>query len=192
MDNILLYLQVTLVAFLVNVIPAFVPPTWLVLSMYKVHNPALDSLWLAVFGVIGSVAGRFILYFCSKVLGKYLPHQYLDNATSLGGILGRKKRGLFSVSFIYALSPLPSNFLFITAGVSATEILPITAGFAIGRLIAYAILNHVSYTIFSIIESLGIGNMTLAIDILGVVGAVSVVFVDWKRILGKRSCTSSQ
>lgn len=192
MDNILLYLQVTLVAFLVNVIPAFVPPTWLVLSMYKIHNPALDSLWLAVFGVIGSVAGRFILYLCSKVLLKYLPHQFVDNATSLGGILSRKKRGLFSGSFIYALSPLPSNFLFITAGISATEILPITAGFALGRLISYTVLNHASYTIFSIIESLGIENMRLAIDVLGIVGAVAVVFVDWKRILGRQSCTSSQ
>lgn len=43
------YLEATFLAFLVNVIPAFAPPTWIVLSLYKINNPQFNSVALAFF-----------------------------------------------------------------------------------------------------------------------------------------------
>lgn len=181
----MLYFEVTLIAFLVNIIPALVPPTWIVLSMFKIHNPELDTLGIAVFGVVGSIVGRYVMYLYCRALGRYVPHKYGENIRYISRFLGEKKLGLFFGTFLYALSPLPSNFLFISSGVSAVEVLPVLGGFALGRLISYATLTYTSHRIFLFFDALGIRNMRLAIDVLGVVGGVAVIFIDWRKVLDK-------
>lgn len=185
LDDLLLYFEVTLIAFLVNVIPAFAPPTWIVLSMFKIHNPELDTLGIAVFGVVGSIVGRYVLYLYCRALGRYVPRKCAENISYISRFLGEKKLGLFLGTFLYALSPLPSNFLFISSGVSAVEVLPVLGGFALGRLISYASLTYTSHRIFLLFDALGVANMRLAIDVLGVVGGVAVIFIDWRKVLDK-------
>jgi membrane protein YqaA with SNARE-associated domain len=181
----LLYFEVTLIAFLVNVIPALIPPTWIVLSMFKIHNPELDTLGIAVFGVVGSIVGRYVMYLYCRALGRYVPRKYGENIRYISRFLGEKKLGLFFGTFLYALSPMPSNFLFISSGVSAIEVLPVLGGFALGRLLSYTILTYTSHRIFLFLDALGIWNMRLVIDVLGVVGGVAVIFIDWRKVLDK-------
>ena len=181
--DLLLYFQVTLIAFVVNVIPAFVPPTWIVLSMFKIHNPELDTLVIAGFGVVGSIVGRYVLYLYSKVFGRFVPSKYGDNIRYISRFLGQRKLGLFLGTFLYALSPLPSNFLFISSGISAVEVLPVLGGFALGRIISYAALIHASHRVFLFFDTLGLENIRLAVDVLGVVGGIAVVLIDWRKVL---------
>jgi len=176
------YVEVTLIAFLVNVIPAFAPPTWIVLSLYEINNPQLNSLALAFFGVVGSVAGRFVMYLYSKALGKHIPQKHADNLDYFRRLIGDKKLGLFFGTFIYSLGPLPSNFLFIASGISGMEILPVIAGFALGRVISYASLAYASSKAFVFFKFLGVENVRHAADLLGIVGAVSIVFIDWRKV----------
>ena len=183
--DLLLYFQVTLIAFVVNVIPAFVPPTWIVLSMFKIHNPELDTMGIASFGVAGSIVGRYVLYLYCKVFGRFVPSKYGDNVRYISKFLGEKKLGLFLGTFLYALSPLPSNFLFISSGISAVEVLPVLGGFALGRIISYAALIHVSHSVFLFFDSLGLENMRLALDVLGIVAGFAVVLIDWRKVLEK-------
>ena len=181
----MLYFEVILVAFLVNVIPALAPPTWVVLSMYKIHNPNLDTLGIAFSGVLGTIAGRYVMYLYCRAFGTYVPRKYVGNIGYISRFLGEKKLGLFLATFLYALSPLPSNFLFISSGISAVEVLPVLGGFAVGRLISYASLTYASHRIFLFLDALEIRNVRLAIDVLGVVGGVSVIFIDWRKMLEK-------
>jgi membrane protein YqaA with SNARE-associated domain len=179
------YVAVTLIAFLVNVIPAFAPPTWIVLSLYKINNPQLNSLVLAFCGVIGSIAGRFVMYLYSRVLGKYIPQKQADNLNYFRRFIGEKKLGLFLGTFIYSLGPFPSNFLFIASGISGIEILPVLAGFALGRIISYASFVYISFRAFVFFEFFGIETVRYIADLLGILATVCVIFIDWRKVLEK-------
>lgn len=185
-EGVLGYLEATVLVFLVNVIPAFAPPTWIVLSLYKINNPQCNSLVLAFFGVIGSVAGRFVMYRYSRAVGGYIPQKYADNLSYFRKFIGEKKLGLFFGTLIYSLGPFPSNFLFIAFGVSSAEVLPVLGGFALGRAISYASLVYASFRVFVFFEFFGVENVRYVADLLGIVAAVSIIFINWRRVVERK------
>lgn len=185
-EELLGYLGATFLALLVNVIPAFAPPTWIVLSLYKINNPQLNSLALAFFGVIGSVAGRFVMYLYSRALGGYIPQKYADNLNYFRKFIGENKLGIFLGTLIYSLGPFPSSFLFIAFGVSSAEVLPVLAGFALGRTISYASLVYASFKAFVFFEIFGVENVRYVTDVLGILAAVSIIFIDWRKVIEKK------
>ena len=179
------YIEVTFIAFLVNVAPAFVPPTWIVLSLYGINHPELNSLALSLFGVIGSVAGRFLVYLYSKPLKKYLPQKQADNINYFKRLLEGRRWSRFLGSFIYSLGPFPSNFLFVSSGISGIEILPVLAGFAVGRAVSYTSLVYASYKAFFLLEIFGLKRIRFLADLLGILAALSIVFINWKKLFKK-------
>lgn len=181
-DNFLNYLEVILLSFVVNVVPAFVPPTWLALTIYHLNHPLLDTPIVALAGVAGSVGGRLVMYYYSKILGKYMPSKYADNLKSFRGFLEKRKRGLFFGTLIYSLGPLPSNFLFIAAGIARTEILPVLGGFALGRGISYILLIYASLHVFSVMELVGGLYVKELVNVLGIIAGLAIVFVDWRKL----------
>jgi membrane protein YqaA with SNARE-associated domain len=180
------YLEVILIAFLVNLVPAFAPPTWVVLSVYQVNHLELNSLGIATFGVIGSVAGRFVMYQYSALVGRHVPRKQADNLRHFRELVEEKRLGLFFGTLVYSLSPLPSNFLFIASGASEMELLPVIGGFAIGRFISYSFLVYASSRAYAALFGIfDVAHARLAADILGIVMAVSPAFVDWSKIFDR-------
>lgn len=186
-DDVLSYLEVTLLSFLVNVIPAFAPPTWMVLSLYQIDHPLLNTPIVAFLGVVGSVGGRFVMYYYSRILGKYIPNKYADNLKAFKGFVEERKLGLFFGTFIYSLGPLPSNFLFIASGITRTELLPVLGGFAVARGVSYVLLIYASLGVLSFLELLGGSYVKHIVNVIGVVAGVTVVFVDWRKLCRKKT-----
>ena len=177
------YLYITLFSFVVNVIPALVPPTWAILSLYKINNPAINTLLLAFFGVIGSVTGRYVMYRYSHFFGRYIPKSDAENLNYFRKLVGDKGFGLFFGTFLYSLSPLPSNFLFIAFGLSGVNIPLVLLGFGLGRFLSYSLLVGVSFRSFSFISDFfDIPYLKLAVDIMGIIFAISIVFIKWKKL----------
>jgi membrane protein YqaA with SNARE-associated domain len=176
------YIQVSLVSFLLNIVPAFAPPTWIVLGLYKISYQGMNIFLLALFGVIGSVFGRLIMYYYSGALKKYLPKQNKTHLNYLRKIEKGKKLQLFIITFFYSLSPLPSNFLFITAGLSGFEILPLIAGFTFGRIASYSLLIYGEFRMAVFLERFGIGHISFIADIVGILASIMIVLIDWKKV----------
>ena len=181
-ENFLNYVEVLLLSFIVNVVPAFVPPTWMVLSIYHIDHPSLNTPIIVLLGVVGSVAGRLVMFYYSRILGKYLPSKYSENLKSFKGYVEERKRGLFLGAFIFSLGPLPTNFLFIACGIARTEILPVLGGFAIARTISYALVIYASLSIFSALSPFGGPYFKEIVNILSIIAGIGVVFVDWKKL----------
>lgn len=184
-EGLLTYFEITFISFLVNIIPAFVPPTWIILSLYKISNPELNILAIALFGVIGSVLGRLGMYYYSNVLGKYVPKSHKSNIKYIAKLVKGKKLRLFIITFLYSLSPLPSNFLFIISGISGMELFPIVLGFALGRILSYSSLVYGSFRIFNYFAELKIENLKLLADLSGILLSIIFIFVDWKKVFKK-------
>lgn len=179
------YLEVMLLAFLANVVPAFAPPTWMMLSLYHIDHSLLNTPVVVFFGVVGSVGGRFVMYYYSLLLGRYVPDKYAENLKSFRSLFEKRKFGLFIGSFIYSIGPLPSNILFIASGIARTEILPILGGFAFARGVSYMLLIYTSLRVFSFFEVLGVPYVKIIVNVLGIVAGIAVAFVDWKKFRRK-------
>lgn len=183
---LLSYIEITVISFAVNVIPAFVPPTWLVLSFYKINNPMLNVAAITFFGVIGSVVGRYLMYVYSKFFANYLPKKEEKNLSYFKKFVAGNEFNLSVGTFLYALTPLPSNFLFISLGLSKTNIKPALLGFALGRFLSYFTLITVSMRAYSYLSRYVSGSaMSIIVELLGLFFAILIMFVNWKNVYEK-------
>lgn len=127
------------VVFALNLVPAFAPPTWVTLSFVGLTVPSVNVFALAAVGAMAATLGRVGLAKLSRVIvrRKFLSEQARLNVDALKhGLEGRK--ALTSTMFTaFAISPLPSNYLFIAYGLTSLPIMLLAIPFFIGRFLSY-------------------------------------------------------
>jgi len=131
------------------------------------------------------------MYLYSKVLGKYVPQKCMGNISYFRKATDGRRRGLFFGSFAYSLSPLPSNFLFIGSGITGIKIVNMLTGFAFGRMISYVFLIQGFYKTYSFLGILGTEKALLLGNLLGIIIAISMIFIDMKKIIKKVAVIAS-
>ncbi len=179
------YLSLAILIFLINILPAFMPPTWIVLAIAKINDPSLDPITLTFVGALSSTSGRFVLSYYSGFFRRFFTKNLKEHADQLKTMMERKNIELFFGTLIYSLSPFPSNMIFIADGLTKINSKPIFAGFFLGRLISYFVLVSISHNIFHVLMDYT-QNRELIInilDILGIVAAFSMLLVDWKKLV---------
>jgi membrane protein YqaA with SNARE-associated domain len=174
------------IIFIINLVPALMPPTWAVLSFFYITNP--QNIFLLIFiGVTASTCGRFALAKISGyVTNKFASQEKKDEFEAIQSKLQGKPWQKFIFTLIYALSPLPSNALFIAFGATGTKLREVLAGFFVGRTISYLFLVFTTQKVFSSLESTMQGNAslwTLMIEVIGVIAVIAFFVVDWNKII---------
>lgn len=127
--------------FLLNVIPAFAPPTWLVFSFIGFQYPSHNGIELALTGALAATLGRAALAKLSRVVirTRLLNEDARRNVDSIrDGLEGRRKL-TFGAMLFYAFSPLPSNYVFIAYGLTTMDLRLIAVPFFFGRSISYSL-----------------------------------------------------
>ena len=129
-----------LIVFLLNLIPAFAPPTWMVFSFIGFVYPAKNGILLAVVGAAAATLGRVTLAKMSHVLlrQKLLRAQARENIDILRARLEKRRKLTASAFLLYAFTPLPSNFLFIAYGMTGMQLKLIAYPFFLGRSVSYS------------------------------------------------------
>ena len=134
------------VVFLLNLIPAFAPPTWMVFSYLGFKDPTLNVALLAIVGAGAATLGRLTL---AKLAHAVIRQRFLSDATKQNidsireGLSGRRKL-TFGVFLFYAFSPLPSNYLFIAYGLTTMDLRLIALPFFLGRSVSYTFWGRTS------------------------------------------------
>jgi hypothetical protein len=118
-----------------NVMPAFMPPTWSVLAIFHARYQ-LPLLPLTVGGAAASAAGRVLLARLSRGAGEHLPEKDRNNATALATFLEQHPRWQTALVFVYCLGPFPSNSLFIAAGIGRLSLKRVAVIFFVSRAIS--------------------------------------------------------
>ena len=130
---------VFLIVFALNLLPAFAPPTWMAMSYLGVAHPIASPLEWGILGAVAATLGRLSLARLARILirHKLLSPSTIDNLEVVRqAIEGRKK--LTAVAFLFfAFSPLPSNQLFISYGLTSLPLRLIAIPFFVGRLVSY-------------------------------------------------------
>ncbi len=137
-----------ILVFAFNLMPAFAPPTWMVLAyIAAVHHPA-SRLMLAVVGAVAATCGRMMLARCSTWLVRHrlLAARTIENLDVVGEQVRRHQRMTAGAMLFYAFSPLPSNQVFIAYGLLGLPLRTLALPFLVGRLVSY------SFSIFTASE----------------------------------------
>jgi len=130
---------VFLTVLLLNMIPAFAPPTWMVFSFLGLRFPEHAGFLLAVTGALAATLGRCILAKMSRVIVRrqWLSATSRNSVDSLKAEIEKRPRLTFGLLLFFAFTPLPSNSVFIAYGLTTMRILRIAFPFFLGRFVSY-------------------------------------------------------
>ncbi|MEM2974066.1 MAG: hypothetical protein QW112_00340 [Candidatus Micrarchaeia archaeon] len=164
--------------FLLNAQPVLNMPTWIVLSFFSITYD-LPVFLITLLGVTAASIGRYVLaIYSGKLTDKYLPKKQKLNLSYISDFVGSRTNPIeiFAVSFLYGLSPLPTNTLFIVAGAAHMRMPLIIGGFFAGEFLSnFVYVEAVRITLNP--------AHFLIMGILGIIIAIAVLFIDWKKVI---------
>jgi hypothetical protein len=134
------------VIFLLNVIPAFAPPTWMVFSFIGFGFPEHGGVEFAVVGALAATLGRLTLAKLSRLVirQKFMTEDARQNVDWIRKNLQGRRKLTFGLFLSYAFAPLPSNYLFIAYGLTAMDLQLIAIPFFLGRSVSYGFWRFAS------------------------------------------------
>jgi membrane protein YqaA with SNARE-associated domain len=138
-----------IVVFVLNVLPAFAPPTWATMSFIGLAIPNIDVLLLASAAATAATCGRIVLAKLSRgiVRERLLSEQSRRNVDAIKTAIENQRTITIGTFLGYSLSPLPSNYLFIAYGLTSLPIAFLSVPFFIGRFLSYAFWTRTASTI---------------------------------------------
>jgi len=129
-----------ILVFILNVVPAFAPPTWITLSFLGMSMPHVPVGALALIGATAATLGRVTLAKLSRAIvrGRLLDEPTRKNIGAIKDVLEKRRVFAFGTFLAYAFSPLPSNYLFIAYGLTTVRLTLVAFPFFVGRLASYS------------------------------------------------------
>jgi uncharacterized membrane protein YdjX (TVP38/TMEM64 family) len=186
------YTGVFLLVLCLNVVPFFMPPTWIVLStLFFIFPRQFNPFLLALFGAFASTLGRMVLCRIGVVSRRLIGDERKRSMDRVGQALRSKKYGGFTLTFLYALSPLPSNAYFITMGTMQCHYFSIFLGFWLGRLISYSVTVHIANAAYSSLSGVLESQIqaVILVDALAILAMVVFAFINWEKLIQERRIT---
>lgn len=173
----------------INVIPAFMPPTWMILAFF-VRNYELQIIPVVLIGAICATLGRILL---AEISGRYfrklLSKDSQENYASIGDYLNCHQHITIPLVIAYAFLPIPSNHVFIAAGLAQVNIRILAGSFFVGRLISYTFwvsaTQRISDSLVDIFSRHFSKTDAILVQIFGLVLIYLVGKIAWKNILKK-------
>lgn len=132
--------------FLLNVMPAFAPPTWMVMSWVGFSRPDANPVLLAGVAACAATLGRLVLarLSCTLVRNRWMREADRQNIDVVRAWLEDRKGMTVGLMLAYAFSPFPSNYIFIAYGLTGMRLWLIGLPFFIGRWISYLTWTHIA------------------------------------------------
>jgi len=184
----LTYLLAAAVVLAVNLLPAFGPPTWSVLVLFRLRSH-LNPVALVVAGALAAGLGRFLLAEACRRLRGRLSEKHTANLAAAKQRLTSSRRGTLFGLALFAISPIPSAQLFEAAGLMDVALVPLVLTFFAGRLVSYGFYvggaSAVKRTDFGRLVSSSLTSpLGVAVQVVLLVGVVALARVDWAKRLG--------
>jgi membrane protein YqaA with SNARE-associated domain len=180
-----------LFVFVLNVVPAFAPPTWMALAFAGLALPAAPPTLLALIAAVAATAGRLTLAKLARVIVRnhLLTDRTRQNIDVIKDRLQDHPAVTFSGILAWAFSPLPSNLLFIACGLTTLRLPPIVLPFFMGRFVSYsfwaftgsAVANHFALEATDTAQWLGFYFVLSQIMALAAPYVLSKL--DWRALL---------
>lgn len=157
---ILISAGILFLIFIMNIVPAFMPPTWTLLSLvgFTFHFSHYSLVVLSILAAVAATSGRAILaLFSDKIIrNKFLSEKTRENIGVIKTNIEKRKVFLFSFFLLFAFSPFPSGQLFLAYGLTDLKLRYAVIPFFIGRLVSYVFW---SFTASEISHKIVVSNL---------------------------------
>jgi uncharacterized membrane protein YdjX (TVP38/TMEM64 family) len=173
------------IAFVINLVPAFMPSTWLVLAFFHVKFD-LPILPLTIGGALSSGLGRIVLARATTSFNRRFVRRDSE-IDEVKTYLEQRRNYVGLATFGYCLMPLPTNSLFVAAGVVEVSLLRVMIGFWAGRILADTFYVWTTDRIFSsfgnVFEQYYDSWTVVLLQCVSLLGALLLILVPWPRWL---------
>lgn len=183
-----IYLIAVALILLLNVLPAFAPPTWMALVFFLFHYD-IHPVALVIIGVISATTGRAILAWYFRKFSHFIPTRFSQNMENAGRYFTDHTSKRFAFLALFFFSPISSAQLFEAAGLMKTvNLKPLLAAFAAGRAFTYSTYvtgaAAIAATNFGelLIQELK-SPWAIGVQIAMIAGLISLGSIDWKKRL---------
>ena len=180
---------VVAVAFGINLLPAFGPPTWAVLVFFRVRYSDIPVVGLVLGGALAAVSGRFLLARAFRAFGRKLPAKRVESLEVLGRLVGESRGGLVSSFVFFAVAPVPSAQMFEAAGLARIRLAHLLGAFFIGRLASYSLYigaaSAAHHSVAKLFRQGFTSPQAIAIQLVALAVLVVIVKVDWPSAIDK-------
>lgn len=136
--GVVTYIVAALVVFAINLLPAFGPPTWSILVLYRL-NSHLNTVELVLIGAVAAAGGRYLLALGSRRLRNRFSEQRRNSLEAVRERLEGGRGKSIAALGLFALSPIPSAQLFEGAGITGLPLGRVGPAFFAGRLVSYSL-----------------------------------------------------
>lgn len=187
MDSVLPYFLLAAVVYSMNVAPAFMPSTWIVLAFFDYHYK-LAILPVVLVGVVMATLGRITLYYISTEHShRFLPKKSVENMETLGLYLNRRMKITIPLFLIYAFLPIPSNQVYIGAGIAKMKVKFLATCFFFGRMFSYFFWVSATHIAINSLEGIFSHRFTkmgsIVLEIIGFAALYLFTQINWAKIL---------
>jgi membrane protein YqaA with SNARE-associated domain len=181
------YVGVFFVVLAVNLMPAFGPPTWSILVLYRLQSD-LNAVALVALGAVAAALGRFCLGYATRAFRHRLSSERREKLDAFADLIEKRKAASVVGLGLFALSPIPSAQLFEAAGLAGMRLPPLVAAFFAGRVVSYSL--YVAGA--SAVKKTNVGDMVsdsltspwgIALQLVTLVGVVAIGRIDWRRFV---------
>ena len=182
---------------LIGSMSLFVPIPYTIVIFTMGGLPGFEPLWIAVAAGLGSAVGEFSGYLIGIGGRKAISQKYRKKMDFLMKLF--KKFGPVAI-FLFALTPLPDDLLFIPLGVMRYSLLRAFIPALIGKFFSNLIIAYSGRWSLEIISTLfgleGEGSSFLIGTVIGIILMIIVIIimfkVDWEKRFSKYIDTSEE
>ncbi len=183
------YVLVFICSMAVDIVPFPLPPAFTVMVLLQIVFKL--NIWaVVVIGVVGSVAGRYILtLYIPEISGKLFKASKNEDVQYLGEKLKAKGWKSHAVILVYSLLPLPTTPLFIAGGMAKMKPYYIIPAFFVGKFISDTLAVFMGKYAAENTENLlhGMVNWKSIVGLaLGILLIAALLFIDWRTLLQQK------
>ncbi|GAB3917327.1 hypothetical protein GCM10028826_35030 [Mucilaginibacter boryungensis] len=183
------YLLVFIGSFLFDVVPFPFPPAFTIMVFLQIAY-GLNIWWVIIIGVMGSIAGRYVLTLYIPFLANRIFRKSKNEDVQFLGdqIKARGWKGQIAI-LAYTLLPLPTTPLFLASGmarINAAYIMPI---FFVGKFTSDAITVNLGKYVSENTQNIfaeGFSWKSVSSLIIGLIFLSAILFIDWRSIIQKK------
>lgn len=185
-EDVLWILACWAIVFGINLAPAFMPSSWMVMTFFYIRY-GVPLLPLTIGGAIVSGFGRLLLAKGSAWFSqRYMAGRRAD-LDLLGEYVDRNRHIAGPATFAYTLTPLPTNNLFLAAGMVGVNLAWVLAGFWAGRILADTFWVWTTERVFSSIGNVFEGAFStpwaIALQSLSITSVALLYILPWSKWL---------
>ena len=183
------YLLIFAGAFLFDVVPFPFPPAFSIMVPLQIMF-GLNTWFLIIIGVAGSILGRYVLTLYIPLLAdKIFKPKKNKEVQFLGKKMKEKGWKSQLIIVTYSLLPLPTTPLFLAGGMARIKPIQIIPAFFIGKFISDSIAVHLGKFAsekFEDIVSAALSWKSIGSLVLVILLICALLFIDWFSLIEKQ------